>query len=310
MKHIILGAGNLGIDLYLKLEELGHDVTLFCSKKIEVFNCIEWSYGLYGVDMLKDYSPDVVWNCIGCGSVQEANDSMSAQFSLCVGLTQKLVVSFPGKFVITFGSNYATGTIDSLYALNKKFQDDLVSYYDKFKNREQVATVKCIEIGNLYGRHRPEGTLPYKLLKSFLKSSIVELPENLICPTPSDWVASEIARDLMPFLCSEMVFFHLAPKDKVSILDFARNLLEDPGCELSRIYRSKGINSYVPMVTNIERSHIVPHQFMPPTWSDLFKPYKKFYRDLFENVSQEFPQCPVDQESLQSQLPQLSQQSD
>lgn len=274
MKHIILGAGNLGQDLALELEGAGHEVKLL---KREDFSYPRHNVGYIGY-YDDHFNADVIWNCIGCGSVNEGINTFSGQFSVSAGLTQKLVKFFPDKTVITFSSDYAREP-KSLYGLNKKFQDQLVEFL-----QGQGASIRSIRVTGLYGSHFPEKGLPLKLLKNNYEKDYVDFPSNKVCLTPTDWLAERIVKDL-DLILSEKKIFSIAPAQPVQVRRIAILMLEEVGeCldGLKKKYGTKGFDTSRPSAPIMD--HNLAHE-CEDTCLSLLVDRLPFYKSTWASMS-------------------------
>lgn len=186
MKHVVLGNGNLAQSLIKAIKSSGeceynhfHRESGFDYPRCEYFQ-------VHNFGMDDNPSDWVVWNAIGAGSIAEADKDFckSATAHLC--LPAELEQTLPeGTTIVNFSSDYANQPELSRYAFSKHIMEE---YVNKFARPKTF----CIRVANLYGAHRPHNTLPAKLIKNADK--IKELPENIIAPTPTEWLASKLLK--------------------------------------------------------------------------------------------------------------------
>lgn len=171
MRHLVIGLGNLGTDLVLRLRERGEEV-------VPTSRMRSMAQTLASVD------PDQVWFTAGAGGPSEGIDAMCAQVDTNVQTPLELLrrVS-PGVRLVFFSTHYLGqdphGSC-SFYAKTKSILEDVVQGHENSI---------CYRVGSLYGKHFPERTFPGKLL---MNPEPVDLPDNLVTPTPTDWLASHL----------------------------------------------------------------------------------------------------------------------
>ena len=173
MKHLILGAGNLGKDLEIELNKRGEKTILLSHSR-------GWGYRECGFDDFPEF--DVCWNTIGGYSIEETNrDYLGAALNL-LSLPTELMLKYPHKRHFMFSSNYA-GLGDSLYGQLKLQMEQNFNYLGPVG--------ACFRVANLYGNHKPLATLPGKIIKFRPK----ELPANKIMPTLTSWLADKLVNN-------------------------------------------------------------------------------------------------------------------
>lgn len=237
MKHLILGAGNLGHDLLDTLRRGHQEAWLFAPD-------LDGSTGMFqgffsypnSIDCLPTDEDDdsVIWCCVGAGSVDGAKEDFNRYIDLHVGLPSLLIQNAPPKtHLIFFSTDYvasemlssdpdrATIAPKSLYAYSKLWMEQLI-----------IASARprtvAIRVGTLYGNHRPERTFPGKLKATAHDLTPLEIPINRVTPTPTWWLAEILAerwQDL--FAQDRLPIHHLAPTGNVSTMSWARMFMPD-----------------------------------------------------------------------------------
>lgn len=282
MNHLILGSGNLGIDLGTWLRTIGHKVIKTTRNGGDESNT--WNYPKDGMDRLwpivEENKIDIIWNCIGCGSVELGEEHFTSQFMMSVGLTERLLSTFTEQNVICFDSNYSNRPI-SKYGLNKKFQRQLVEHHWK-KNK-----FKCfnIMIESLYGTYYPEKCLPLKIVANAIKHEKIGCHYNHICPTPTDWLGEQLAKGLDAILKNENPNIRIKPRGSVSTSEFARTVLDMAGM-IEIPVNEMGKDKWRPEVTEQEGFHPLLLSRDTATWQELLMERRSYYKDLFLNVRQ------------------------
>lgn len=201
MKHFIVGMGNLGTDIYLKLKEKGETFEL--------------------------NNPDYVWCTAGAGG---PGYDFEKQIKTHVLLPYGLIQRFPNSKIILFSTMYLHNDHDgkmSHYALTKKTMETMAIKYHN---------VTIYRVGSLYGTHFPTKTFPGKIVSKLLNNESLTFPVNIVAPTPTAWLAEQLVNNLNP----NARLLNLCPSGFVSIYDWAKliakqlnkevkcNLFDDP----------------------------------------------------------------------------------
>lgn len=228
-KHLILGAGNLGLDLKLQAEKRG-DLALVASRSSG------WDYTKQGLDPIRiqlAWATDI-WCTIGAGSIEGAERDFRDYADLHIKLPMELVQNAPHEVRIhLFTTNYirASETKRTLYARSKKYMEKLVLS----TNRPNVS---IYEVQSLYGTHKPWSCFPGKVIKSYLdKKEPISVPSNECVPTPTDWLAESILMlDPIGFVprcwpdgyVSQLVWAStLVPTNKELFIDYRRPIEQE-----------------------------------------------------------------------------------
>lgn len=258
-KHLILGAGNLGLDLAHELKRAGFDV-IVVSRHDSTFN-----YPVDSVEMLLSYiEPDFIWNTIGAGSVEAANDNFTPFVDLHVRLVADLI-QYAKCPVINFSTDYAASESDpsnprasgfkSKYALSKNMMENLIL----FSGRKDV---KAIRVSALYGRHKKDRSYPVKIASR--PTSAFSL--NECTPTPTKWLAGKLAYHTDLLLGHTWPIIHFAPKGRVSYADWAVKILGEEVVNQFKIDHSR------PIVSNLGNSIFGDNSL--ENWEELWDIYK------------------------------------
>jgi len=233
MKHVVLGNGNLAQSLIQELRNRGENYTKFSRSDILEYRGYKHKFNyphdtpsakLFGI---KDPNNCIVWNAIGAGSIPEADENFQPSMIAHLGLAADLDQTLPkGTTIINFSTDYAAEPSLSRYAFSKTIMEHYINNFAGPK-------VFCIRVANLYGTHRPENTLPYKLLKN--SDKIKSLPGNLITPTPTEWLAKKLLtidwekhEEMcinLPTMYGVNRTYPLGPKKSMSVKDFGEMVL-------------------------------------------------------------------------------------
>lgn len=239
MKHYILGAGNLGRDLLLEINARSFG-------KVNLVSRSKGSTLLSEEDFEIPKDADVIWYCVGGGSVEEVkkNQKLSELLNrnLPLAMIRNLIQKNNRKTkLVIFSTDYIADeecpsdftaevkTPRSLYAQHKlEFEHRALGV-----NRGNVAIVR---VGSLYGVHKPEKTFPGKILANFGfgdMHSRIRLPSNLVTPTPTRWLAGMLIRHIDKLFHEKCTLVHhCAPNGNISVHDWAKYVLDglrEPG---------------------------------------------------------------------------------
>jgi dTDP-4-dehydrorhamnose reductase len=224
MKHLVIGAGNLGIDLYKQIVSSG-DEAVICSRSN--------GYDLEDTkkhDELIQYAKgfDAVWYCVGFGSIREAIYEPSKASLLYVEIPNLLIKYCP--YVILFSTDYVA---DERKPLDNNSQTEKhKSHYAHLKWRMECGVngaenATAIRVGSLYGLHKPMSTFPGKLLKNAFHKREINLPMNLVTPTSTSWLAELLVHNLDRIYKNpeEMNVHHAAPHGFVTVREWGSMIL-------------------------------------------------------------------------------------
>ncbi len=228
MRHAVLGAGNLGMSLQLELKRHDHSVAMFTrSMGFDVTN------PEHRARILSEHF-DVIWNCIGGGSVAEAkaDPAKAALIHHDVPLALANGLRDETKLVL-FSTDYAaaehqpnraafrTDSPRSIYAALKCEMENSVMALRR-------TNVTIVRVGSLFGPFHPDRTLPGKIIKNFgFSTGLIRLPDNEITPTPTIWLANELVESLTDLFGSQHCsIHHAAPNGNISVKDFGRFVLK------------------------------------------------------------------------------------
>ncbi|NBW99586.1 hypothetical protein EBR03_08450, partial [bacterium] len=227
MKHVILGAGNLGKDLEHELSANGNGAILL--SRSEGLNFKD----LITFDAVKDLNPDVVWVAVGGGSVDESRiDSETYENAKYLNQTLPITLNYdlPSTTrIIFFSTDYCA---DETSPSNpESYTSNPRSEYAKQKLEMEnkilgtnIPNRAIIRVGSLYGFHKPWKTFPGKVLAN--KKRPISLPQNLVTPTPTRWLAFTLANSLDVLFSEEGTrIHHCAPEGNVSVANLGRHIL-------------------------------------------------------------------------------------
>ena len=184
MRHAILGNGNLGNSLAIKLLKNEHTVKVFSTS-----NGLKYPNSLVP---LYDFIPDHVWVTIGAGSVEQAIANYLPFIDLHIRLPIELAQTLNSHITLhTFSTDYVIDNpVKSLYALSKLTMEQTLTLINRPKTY-------IYRVGSLYGTYKPHKSFPYKLKKAWIeKAGDIKLPLNKVTPTPTDWLADILIENL------------------------------------------------------------------------------------------------------------------
>lgn len=254
MKHLIIGAGNLGTDIFLALKDKNQSARL--GRLLHV------SKNHY----------DYIWCCAGAGSVEAAKSDIAKTLDTHVTLPADMMQGMdPKTKLIFFSSTYCASeekpenpqfqvdTPRSLYAYSKCFMERLILAHKQ-------PNVACVRIGTLYGNHRPEKTFPGKM-KALPKGQHI-MPRNVVSPTPTWWLAEYLIRNL-DHLFGGYPIHHVSPQGFVPTHTWAKMILGEQYTILDGDFDRERPPAAVIDCTLAER---------PPSWVDLWNDKRNQFR--------------------------------
>lgn len=221
--HVIIGKGNIGTDLKLDLER--HGMSAVILTRSEGFE--------YPRDFTRilDMDPECVWVPAGAGSVSEAKHNFEDVVRTHVLMPLDLLRKLPPKVgVVLFSSDYAADesypsdptrsspSPRSLYAMTKIWMEQGARLISRPNG-------KVIRVGSVYGRHFYDKTFPGKLHDRFPNPCTVELPSNMVVPTPSEWISQVLVRNYQKLMSSQDVVHHVAPRGCISVHQWGKKIL-------------------------------------------------------------------------------------
>lgn len=256
-KHLIIGKGNLGRDLYQRLIDKGDTVHMP-------------GHGAWDLDKNYDY----VWCCAGSGSVDEAKKHIGLSIDTHTRLPAELMNFAPTTTkLIFFSSTYCASEqkpespqfqVDaprSLYAHTKCFMERLVLAH-------KMPNVVAIRVGSLYGNHLPHKTFPGKLRANNPQPDRLIIPPNVVTPTPTWWLA-EYLSDNIDALFGGFPIHHVSPQGFVPTHTWAKLVL-GPKYEIL----PGDLDRERPPAATIDCTL----QARPPSWMDLWNDDRNQFR--------------------------------
>lgn len=258
--HVIIGKGNLAMDLKIALEREGADVTIFTRS-----TGFDWEKHTAAVQAVE---PTHIWITAGFGSVDQCAKDIKGALETHVAMPVHLAQSLPDTVSIgMFSSDYVAYQEDlsnplkfanrprSLYAVTKLSLELMMSAL----RRPNTTTFR---VGSLYGTHFPDRCFPGKITSRYPSPCRVELPNNMVCPTPTRWAAETIVKNLGKCFDGRKWMAHnVAPSGRVSVADWGRSVL-GPGYEVV----DSGLDKARPM-----DSGLLCTLQEPPPWDALWQ---------------------------------------
>lgn len=273
MRHIVLGAGNLGIDLVDSLRK---------KNGILDVNLLSKSGGFDVTDpnqmhaMLTSGIYDCIWYAVGFGSVAEAKESPNLAHLFYVKIP-KVITQFANNDakLVFFSSDYAADE-------NQPHRPDMINPTPKSNYAFLKAQMECelfqmarpntaiIRVGSLYGISKPLQTFPGKIIKNFSADNhFKELPQNIVTPTPTLWVSHMLAENFESlFSDRDVITHHCAPRGNVNIRDWGKMILDQSRIDYKLTNRCF-YDDQRPIISALGCS-FNPHV---PHWFDLFETY-------------------------------------
>lgn len=226
MKHVILGSGNLGKDLLIELNARGgKDDSVRLLSKSKGFDALNAK----NLETFRDAKPDVLWYCIGGGSVDDAIKNPFQSLNLnytCPVLISQLVQKTTK--IVLFSSDYAAdqrfpNRPDLLGPPLSEYANQKQALETKIKSMDRDNT-SIVRIGSLYGHHKPERTFPGKVIRNYSGTDEkIRLPSNIVVPTPSRWLAAMLVSNLKNlFEPKGPIVHHCSPTGGVSVRDWGK----------------------------------------------------------------------------------------
>lgn len=213
MLHIIIGKGNLGLDIYQVAKENGHDAVMMSRS--------EGFYSPHSIKKIIDLNPEYVWYCAGSGSIDETNKNPREAIETNVIIPMELMSLLPKNIALClFSSDYAyTATPNSTYALTKQ----CLERYALLVKRPKTSVIR---VTSLYGNHFPKKCLAGRLLENLSGfGEKIALPSNKIKPTPTRWIANNLICNLDKVFRDDVAIHNLVPRGDISVCDFAKMIL-------------------------------------------------------------------------------------
>lgn len=278
--HVIIGKGNLGIDLQQALDKVGHDARLLTAS-----DGFEWPESWPAFHHAPYKEVECVWVAAGKGSVESAmdphdmEDMLKTHFLLPVGLATTL----PKHVRLgVFSTDYVADEGDAKYPMKHTAKPRSVYAAMKIGMEKAIYATKrplttIFRVGSLYGGHFPERTFPGKVAARHPNPGEVTLPQNWVTPTPSWWVAEKLAEqaknvqgDLL-FQTRGPLTHHIAPAGGCTVLQWARAILGD-----RYTFKSRGFDDSRPAFSNLGLSFSSD----PRTWQELWAEHLVRYKTV------------------------------
>ncbi len=230
-RHLIVGAGNLGVDIGLRLagEPGGVNEVVFAGRR-QGLDCTDFSA------LLRLVTPvpyDYIWWCVGGWSVEQFKAD-AEQGHKVMYAAPRLVAQYahPRSRLMFFSTDYCAHeehmarpdlqvqVPTSEYAEVRK---DLESFIAKYR-RPHTAVFR---LGSLYGAHHPQNTFPGKVLaRHGAGTARIDIPLNDVTPTSTKWAAAMVCHNRELLVSEEgPKRHHLAPRGNVALRDWAKMLL-------------------------------------------------------------------------------------
>lgn len=264
MKHLIIGKGNLGMDIGIMLRDhLGidsGDVTYM--SKSAGFQYKEHIAPVAEMDFTH------LWIAAGGVSVGEAKLDLKQAVETLYDMPMAFLRQMKKEVYITvFSSDYAYDPERSMYGKVKRlFHDEVIDM-----NRPRTCMVG---VSSLYGKWYPQRSFPGKILKGALGQTEMRFPTNKVTPTPTDFVALNLVNDLaLNYSENGLKFLNMCPNGSISTYGWAQLILQDFIPVLP-----SGMDPERPEVSHFANDKC---KF---SWSDLWKIRQGWFDDLREEL--------------------------
>ena len=238
----MLGAGNLGCSLIEELMRRKIPVKLF---SITINN---WKYP-QSLDPILKLNPDHIWVCLG--SIH--NDHLQT-WDTNIRLTLELLQKTRPQTILHFFSTVMV--VDKELSRIKRHMEEII-----FESKRPNTNV--YRISHVYGKYKPYKSLPYLIHKNRIR--VAKETNNMICPTPADWLAKEIiykTLDKIKFDSdpSNTRAYIAIPSDTISFESFKNFLIEG--------------TAEVKSEKNNQFNHYSTLNYNAPSWLDLWQERK------------------------------------
>lgn len=277
MRHLVIGAGNLGYDLKNEIVRQSSD-----RRSVELATL---SNGFDVRDreqvrakVAQDF--DVIWYAVGQGSVQQAKDDPD-EARLIYHHVPKSILLFASSRtrLVFFSTDYVADENDpsnpaAITSVYSSLYSEIRAESEAMIMRINRPLTTIVRVGSLYGTHKPETTFPGRILKNFGANSElrVRLPRNLVTPTPTLWLASLLVENEKNlFSDSGTTRHHGAPLGNVSVWDWGVFVLEGIR-EASAFSRDEFYDEERPKISNLKSSFLGENWHWHDLWKTYFKP--------------------------------------
>lgn len=179
MKHLILGAGDLGLALARQIEAQGEEYVILSKSR-----GWEWPINRRDLELELEKRYDFVWCTVGAGSIEEGKKFWGYQLLVHVDLPRFVVDTAPNSSkCIFFSSDYVNpgGIPYGKYGLGKQLME--ASLFHSQKNNFRI-----VRVSNL--TTEKSGVI-YKI-KNALAHKIARLNHNELRPTDCDSLATHL----------------------------------------------------------------------------------------------------------------------
>lgn len=210
-KHVIVGGGNLGLDLYKEALTRGLSAKLFSAR-----NGFKYPTS---INPIIDEGPAHVWLPVGAGSVEGAKKDFKSYADLHIRLVMEVAQASDFYYLHVFSSNYVADPKKSLYAYSKYAMEEFLNILGRPRTN-------IYRVQSLYGDHKPAHCFPYKLKKNNPTPKEITLPSNTVTPTPTSWLA-QVLFDNLNTLKDIPSVYNVMPEGSCSVMEWAKLILGD-----------------------------------------------------------------------------------
>lgn len=265
MVHVVLGKGNLGMDLLNQLTAEKREAYMASrSTGWELINFVEEINKLHA-EKNTDFT---IWNCIGGGSVEWADKHKAEAHHSLYEIPTYLADNLADKIrLVHFSSDYALEPELSYYAYLKAHAEQAMVDTDK-------PNTIIMRVTSLYGEHFPDRSLPIKLMVNAKKQGRLTLPTNEICPTPTDWLAWLTPEFVDQGIDDSTQIVEVKPEGSCEVYEFGKKVIGPS------LVKRGSLDLKRPPEMNL---HEIP---TTTSWEDLWNERAEFYYKYFQLMIQ------------------------
>ena len=241
--HIIIGKGNLGLDIQNTLNGAG--ISTFMVSGSEGFPYPSDAFTKVLNGLKETNTIECLWVTAGAGSVGAVDANPTNGIDTHVRMFLEILKIYPNTLVVGFSTdyiasqnilhnNYCQGEPQSLYALTKKWLEDLALFRKSPK-------FKVIRVSSLYG-HNNDKSFPYRMLELHKSGKELKFVENAVTPTPTKWLAEKLVENMKFLESYSYPIMHLAPFGSIAAREWA-TLITGAKYESSGVDETRPLNT-------------------------------------------------------------------
>lgn len=293
LRHMVIGAGNLGLDIFSHLQAMGEIAGIFTlSTGYDVTNLEELARSI-AVGYF-----DVIWYCVGHGGVEMTKQNPGLARMINITVPSVILKAAPEECgVILFSSDHVADPAQPHMPYLRR--ETPLSEFGRLKlDMERMAMgsgrayTAIVRVGSLYGTYKPSTTFPGRMIErfGFDYERTIRIPSNLVTPTPTMWVAAMLYQNLAMLLGPRPQTHHCAPVGSLALWDWATFILE--GLRDHRdFYHNEYFDSEIPLDSSLGCSFVKTNWH----WHDLWETY---FRQRWFTPREHLLDLPLDRAAL------------